>query len=98
MFTCLQAKEDILGESISRLAKLDGLSVEVRSFDRDSDDNKVDLSQDHPFGDILDAARGGLIDGSHSGFPCASFSRTRYNQGHGPPPVRSSEHIWITVQ
>ena len=34
-------KEDVLGESVNRLAKLDGLNVEVRS-----------LSQDQPFGDI----------------------------------------------
>ena len=82
-------KQDVLGEAIGRLAKLDGLNVEVRSLDRDSDDNQVDLAATS-----MDAARGGLIDGSHSGFPCGSFSRARYNPGHGPPPVRSLEYIY----
>eukprot|EP00435_Cladocopium_sp_Y103_P058389 s307_g20.t1 len=88
---------DVLGEAILRLAKLDGMNVEVRSFDRNSSMYAVDLSKEQPFNDILDAARGGLIDGTHAGFPCGSFSRARYNQGHGPPPVRSLECIYGLV-
>eukprot|EP00435_Cladocopium_sp_Y103_P012240 s3598_g3.t1 len=88
---------DVLGEAILRLAKLDGMNVEVRSFDRNSSMYAVGLSKEQPFNDILDAARGGLIDGTHAGFPCGSFSRARYNQGHGPPPVRSLEFIYGLV-
>ena len=87
-------KDDILGSSIKRLADLDGLQVEVRAFDKEPGGYVVDLAQEQPFGDILDAARGGLVDGSHAGFPCGSFSRARYNEGHGPPPVRSLEYIY----
>eukprot|EP00435_Cladocopium_sp_Y103_P065114 s1794_g27.t1 len=86
--------EDVLGAAIVRLATLDGMNVEVRSFDKESTAYAVDLAEEQPFHDILDAARGGLIDGSHSGFPCGSFSRARYNEGHGPPPVRSLQFIY----
>ena len=87
-------EDDVLGQAILRLAKLDGLEVEVRAFDRLPGQYQVDLAADQPFNDILDAARGGLVDGSHCGYPCGSFSMARYNEGHGPPPVRSLEFIY----
>eukprot|EP00435_Cladocopium_sp_Y103_P016550 s3307_g4.t1 len=84
--------EDVLGKAIKRLADLEGLQVEIWSYDRDG--NGADLTAEQPFGDLLDSARGGLVDGGHSGFPCGSFSRARLNEGTGPPPVRSLEMIY----
>eukprot|EP00435_Cladocopium_sp_Y103_P048824 s861_g14.t1 len=84
--------EDVLGKAIKRLADLEGLQVEIWSYDKE--DNGADLTAEQPFGDLLDSARGGLVDGGHSGFPCGSFSRARLNEGTGPPPVRSLESIY----
>ena len=64
----------------------------MRAFDKLPGQHQVDLAADQPFNDILDAARGGLVDGSHCA--CGSFSMARYNEGHGPPPVRSLEFIY----
>eukprot|EP00435_Cladocopium_sp_Y103_P036989 s818_g9.t1 len=83
--------KDVLGEAIKRMAELQGIKVKVYSLDREQG---IDLAAQQPFGDMLDLARTGEVDASHSGFPCGSFSRARYREGSGPPPVRSSQWIY----
>ena len=85
-------EEDVLGDAILRLAGQADIKLKVMSLDRDRDG--MDLTAEEPFGDILDMARTGQFDGSHAGFPCGYFSRVRYKQGTGPPPVRSLEFIY----
>ena len=57
-------------------------------------EGNVDLLKEHPFVDILEEAEKHSFDAAHAGFPCGSFSKARYNEGHGPKPVRSLEHMY----
>ena len=82
----------MLGDAIIRLADQADIKLKVMSLDRDRDG--MDLTAEQPFGDLLDMARTGQFDRCHAGFPCGSFSRVRYRQGSGPPPVRSLEFIY----
>ena len=61
--------QDVLGQAITKMANLDGMQVEVRAFDKEAPEHRVDLAAEQPFHDNLDAARGGLVDGSHAVFP-----------------------------
>eukprot|EP00435_Cladocopium_sp_Y103_P017963 s5122_g4.t1 len=83
--------KDVLGEAVKRMADLQGIKVKVYALDKEQG---IDLSAQQPFGDMLDLTRTGEIDASHCGFPCGSFSRARYREGSGPPPVRSSQWIY----
>ena len=86
-------KEDVLGKEITRQAEAEGLDVYIVNLDKLTDES-FDLSKDQPYCDILEDARGGEYDGGHAGPPCGSFSMARYNEGHGPPPVRSLAEIY----
>ena len=86
-------KRDVLGETLEKMAEKEGMKVYIVSLDK-LIDGEFDLSKDHPYTDILEDARGGEYDGGHAGPPCGSFSMARYNEGSGPPPVRSLEQIY----
>ena len=78
---------DPLGAEIHRVAKKKGLNVEVIAVEKDWGD---DLCADEPYNTHLRWAQEGLIDGFHSGFPCATFSRLRFRAGPNlPEPVRT---------
>ena len=83
--------KDVLGQAIGRMAGLQGIQVQVASLDIAFGD---DLSGPQPFNDFLELARTGDLDSAYSGFPCGSFSRARYREGTGPPPVRSGQWIY----
>ena len=83
--------KDVLGQAVERMAGLQGIKVQVASLDIASGD---DLSGPQPFNDFLELARTGELEPAHSGFPCGSFSRARYREGTGPPPVRSGQWIY----
>ena len=83
--------KDVLGQAIERMAGLQGIQVQVASLDIAFGD---DLSGPQPFNDFLELARTGDLDSAYSGFPCGSFSRARYREGTGPPPVRSGQWIY----
>ena len=85
--------KDMIGNALRRLAEGENLKVDVLSMDKLGEGN-VDLLKEHPFVDILDEAEKHSFDAAHAGFPCGSFSKARYNEGHGPKPVRSLEHIY----
>ena len=86
-------KNDVLGRALVRQGQAEGMDIEMVSFDTMLD-GAADLSKDHPYLDILDEARNGCYDGGHAGPPCGSFSRARWNAGHGPLPVRSLEFVY----
>ena len=82
---------DRLPNAVASLAKARDLQVEVISVDRDS--GGEDLTADEPYGEHLQWARSGLVDGYHSGFPCTTFSRVRWRKAdHLPGPVRSKAY------
>ena len=80
-------------EAIRRLGKAEGLKIDILSMDKLGEGN-VDLLQEHPFREMLEEAEAHSFDGAHAGFPCGSFSRARYNEGTGPSPVRSLQHMY----
>lgn len=87
-------KVDVLKEQLLEVAKKEGLVVEVESVDI-LGESGGDLTKEEPYARILSQAVEGDFDGGHSGFPCGSFSRARYNaSGLGPPPVGSLRHIY----
>ena len=86
-------EHDVLGEAITQAAEKEGIKVYIVNLDKLIDKN-FDLSKDHPYVDILEDAQSGEYDGGHAGPPCGSFSMARYNEGSGPPPVRSLEQIY----
>ena len=79
-----------LGEAIFKAAALRG--IKVRVIKRDIRLDGIDLLADEPFATDLLAASDGRFDGFHSGFPCSTFSCTRFLPG-GPPPVRERQHL-----
>ena len=86
-------KNDVLGDAIRRAAGAEGIQIEIVSFDS-LIDKGLNLAKDYPYLDVLEDARNGGFDGGHAGPPCGSFSRARWNPGHGPVPVRSLEFIY----
>ena len=84
-------ERDVLGEAIKEMAGLQGINVRVIALDKLTG---TDLGAPQPFHDFLDLARTGNVDAGHAGFPCGSFSRARYREGSGPPPVRSLQWIY----
>ena len=87
-------KEDVLGNAIRDECKKANLKVKIHSVDRERVQG-ADMLSDEPYGQILKDAQEDFFDGGHSGYPCGSFSRARYNEkGEGPPPVRSLQHVY----
>ena len=52
-----------------------------------------DLLGREPFATHLKDAAADDVDGFHSGFPCSTFSRARFNGRPGPKPVRTASQI-----
>ena len=87
-------KEDVLGNAIREECMKANLKVKIHSVDRERVQG-ADMLSDEPYGQILKDAQDDFFDGGHSGYPCGSFSRARYNEkGEGPPPVRSLQHVY----
>ena len=64
-----------------------GIKVVVASRDIETG---ADLLADKPFNNDLIEAKKGSIDAYHSGFPCTTYTRLRWNPKEGyPGPVRS---------
>lgn len=85
-------EKDALGEAIEAEAKKARIRVECVGLDRKTDAN-VDLNDAEKMGRLKKEVEEDEWDGFHSGFPCGSFSRARWNPG-GPPPVRSSKEMY----
>eukprot|EP00438_Fugacium_kawagutii_P030046 Skav201342 [mRNA] locus=scaffold1389:347636:350773:+ [translate_table: standard] len=84
----------MLAKEIKKEASRARLTVETKSLDKKTS-RDVDLSDVELFQKILNEVKEHQWDGFHSGFPCSSFSRVRWrDHPHGPPPVRSGEHIY----
>ncbi|CAE7036982.1 unnamed protein product [Symbiodinium sp. CCMP2592] len=82
--------EDKLGKAIEQKASLVGMKVKVESSDIKAG---VDLAAEEPYGKQLKKAQAGGYDGYHSGFPCSTFSRARFNPVEAfPPPLRTKDH------
>ena len=84
---------DVLGGALKEEARKEHLNVEVRFYDK-LDDQRSNLLDEQPYMKILQDAKDHAFDGGHAGFPCASFSRARLNEGSGPGPVRSKNHMY----
>eukprot|EP00438_Fugacium_kawagutii_P013595 Skav223056 [mRNA] locus=scaffold1069:377188:381031:+ [translate_table: standard] len=86
--------KDVLGDAIRKEADRNRMRCEVTSLDRKMS-AEVDLKDIGKHRELLGQLRRGEYDGFHSGFPCNSFSRARWNPiPGGPPPVRSSKEIY----
>ena len=86
--------KDVLGKELKEEAKKCGLQVMVLSLDRKKDDS-IDLGDPSNHEMIKKEIQQGMWDGTHSGFPCGSFSRARHNKVEGlPGPVRDARHIY----
>ena len=85
-------EKDVLGDAIKKEAKKFRVNVECVGLDRKTDGG-VDLSNAETMDKIKKEVEDDEWDGLHSGFPCGSFSRARWNPG-GPPPVRSSREMY----
>lgn len=79
--------EDRLSMAIQREAARRGVKVKTISTDRLQGG---DLLAPQPFGEHLDMAKQGQIDGYHAGWPCSTFSRLRWRSAPNlPGPVRA---------
>ena len=86
---------DPLGETLRNEA-IGKLKVKIISVDKEK--TGEDLGDDKPYEDHLRLAREGYVDGFHSGFPCATYSRLRWRKVEGlPGPVRSKQHPYGLV-
>ena len=86
--------KDVLGEAITREAKLNRLEVVVLSLDKQIDKD-LDLASHKNHATLIQEVDNGEWDYVHSGFPCGSFSRARHNPQPGQPPaVRNKEHVY----
>ena len=86
--------EDVLATAIKAEAVKERLKCEVTSLDRQLD-NRVDMSDAEQHRRLCKEVREGEYDGMHAGFPCGSFSIARWSKNPGPPPVRSTEEIYV---
>ena len=85
--------KDVVAKALKEIAEKEGIAVECISFDvlRDKDE---DILKDEPYEKFICMAANDELDGAHGGFPCASFSRARWNEGHGPKPVRNLQFMY----
>ena len=83
-------KVDMLRNMVLKEAEKWGIKVVAISRDQE---NGFDLLKDFPYdNDLMEAKRGGL-DAYHSGFPCTTYTKLRWNAKEGyPGPVRSKDH------
>ena len=80
-------RTDMLRNMVMKEAERRGIKVVVASRDIETG---ADLLADKPFGNDLIEAKKGSIDAYHSGFPCTTYTRLRWNPKEGyPGPVRS---------
>ena len=78
---------DPLSKAIKLTAEVYEMKVEVVTCEKKAG---VDLLASEPFDSHCDQARGQKWDAYHSGFPCTTFSKLRWNKRDGyPGPVRS---------
>ena len=85
--------KDVIALALHEVAEKEGIKVECISFDKERDAQE-DIMKDEPFERFVTMAAGDELDGAHGGFPCGSFSRARWNEGHGPKPVRNLQFIY----
>ena len=85
-------EKDVLGDAIKKEAKKFRMNVECVGLDRKTNGG-VDLGNAETMDKIKKEVENDEWDGLHSGFPCGSFSRARWNPG-GPPPVRTSREMY----
>ena len=92
---------DVIGEKLVEKGKKENLRVEVCSIDlkiKHSIPEKnlaADLTAEQPYNSFLEWTKEGEFDGSHSGFPCNTFSVARWNPMPGHPgPLRSGAEIY----
>ena len=83
-------KVDMLRNMVLKEAEKWGVKVVAISRDQE---NGFDLLKDYPYdNDLIEARRGG-IDAYHSGFPCTTYTKLKWNTKEGyPGPVRSKDH------
>lgn len=85
---------DVLGRELKEEAKRNGMQVMILALDKKKDKD-LDLAKPESQELIQKEVIDGMWDGTHSGFPCGSFSRARHNkEGDGPPPVRDAKNIY----
>eukprot|EP00435_Cladocopium_sp_Y103_P012061 s4633_g3.t1 len=85
--------KDVLAESIGEQCKKHQLKFQAISLDRKTD-AEIDLAQPYAREVLESDIMGCEYDYYHAGFPCNSFSRARWNVGHGPQPVRSAKELY----
>lgn len=90
--------EDVLGRELKEEAKRNGMQVMVLALDKKKDKD-LDLAKPESQELIQKEVIDGMWDGTHSGFPCGSFSRARHNQEGGTTASSEcQEHLWISEQ
>ena len=83
---------DVLGDALKKVCTRENIKLEVEAIDLKMD-GTGNLLEDEPYLSLMRRASDDEVDGGHSGFPCGSFSRARYNS-FGPDPVRSKKFIY----
>ena len=85
--------KDPLGAAITREAKAARLQCELVALDWKRDES-LDMTDPEVHKALRREVEQGEFDGMRAGFPCNTFSRARWSDNPGPPPLRSTEEIY----
>ena len=80
-------------EYLRQLARKNGWAVEATELDLKRNAND-DLSQVSRQAEILDMIAKGLFHAVLCTPPCSTWTRVRFANMRGPPPLRTSRHLW----
>ena len=56
--------------------------------------DSIDVLDPEVWAHLMEFARQGMVRFAHFGTPCTTFSAARKHRDGGPPPIRSSQHLY----